>query len=232
MNTDFFCALVLTLGQVLGGSQDPQEVQTRVGEVKKAIAENQARLKTYQWVETTELSLKGEVKKRDQKECRFGPDGKARCVDIGTPAEPKKPPRGLKGKVVEKKIDEFKDYMERFGSLLSRYLPPDGAQMQRVYQAGKAGLDRSSGGSLVSLVFSDYAKPGDKVTFTFDSAARKLRAFSVATYLDGPEDSVGVEANFANLPDGTNYVEQSVLTSKSKQLQIRKTNFDHKMLGQ
>jgi hypothetical protein len=122
--------------------------------------------------------------------------------------------------------------MERFGSLLSRYIPPDAAQLQQASQAGKASLDKSSGGTLASLVFNDYAKPGDKVTFTFDTAAKKLRNFNVATYLDGPEDAVGVDARFSSLQDGTNYVEEAVLTSKSKQLQIRKTNFDHKKAGQ
>jgi hypothetical protein len=215
-----------------GSQPGAQQLQQRLGEVKQSIAQNQARLRTYQWVETTELSLKGEVKKREQSECRYGPDGKLQKTAIGEPAEPKKKSRGIKGRIVEKKVDEFKDYMERFGSLLSRYIPPDAAQLQQASQAGKASLDKSSGGTLASLVFNDYAKPGDKVTFTFDTAAKKLRNFNVATYLDGPEDAVGVDARFSSLQDGTNYVEEAVLTSKSKQLQIRKTNFDHKKAGQ
>lgn len=214
-------------------AQDPkQQLQQRLGEVRQSIAQNQARLKTYQWVETTELSLKGEMKKREQSECRYGPDGKIQKTLIGEPAQARNAPRGLKGKIVEKKAAEFKDYLERFGSLLSRYIPPDAAQMQQAFQAGKASLEKSSGGTLASIVFIDYAKPGDKVAFTFDTAAKKLKTFSVSTYLDGPEDAVSVDARFSSLQDGTSFVDETMLTSKSKQLEIKKTNFDYRKVGQ
>ncbi len=199
------------------------DVQQRLAAVKQAIAENRQRLQAYTWTESTELSLKGEVKKVDQKECHYGPDGKVVKVPITAPEE-KKAPRGLKGKVVAKKVDEFKDYMDRFGSLISRYVPPDPASLQQAQASGKATLDKAEG----TLVFNDYAKPGDKVTFAFDPAARRLRSFSVSTYLDGPEDKVGMDARFSSLADGTNFVEESILTSASKQLKIKTTNFGHK----
>ncbi len=57
-------------------------------EIKKSLAESQARLKAYQWVETTEVSLKGEVKKQEQKECRYTPDGQLVKTSLGAPPEP------------------------------------------------------------------------------------------------------------------------------------------------
>lgn len=208
-------------------AQDPkQALQQRIAEARKSIAENQARLKAYQWVETTEVSLKGEVKKREQKECRYGPDGKVVKTPIGEPPEPPKAKRGLKGKVVAKKVDELKDYMDRFGSLIRRYVPPDPSVMQTASQSGRAALDRSSG----VLAFNDYAKPGDTVTLTFDTAARKLRAYSVATYLDGPEDAVTLDVRWSALADGTSFVEEVLLKSEAKKMQIRITSFDHKKL--
>lgn len=217
----------LSMGYALVWAQDPKQLlQQRLAEVKQSVAENQARLKTYKWVETTEVSLKGEVKKREQKECRYGPNGKVQKTSITAPAEPKKKQRGLKGKIVQKKVDELQDYMERFGSLLSRYVPPDPAQMQAAFQSGKASISRGT------LAFADYAKPGDRVTFNLDTATKKLQNFKVATYLDGPEDAVGVDARFSSLPDGTNFVEETILTSKSKELQIKITNFDHAKVGQ
>ena len=56
--------------------------QDRVAALKESIAQNQAALKTYKWTETTEISLKGEVKKREQKECRYGPDGKVEKTPV------------------------------------------------------------------------------------------------------------------------------------------------------
>ena len=51
-------------------------MQEKVAALKQALAANQAALKPYTWTESTEISLKGEVKKRQQKLCRYGPDGK------------------------------------------------------------------------------------------------------------------------------------------------------------
>jgi hypothetical protein len=219
------CTLLFPLNAVSWGQDQKQALQEKLAAVKQSIAENQAKLKTYAWVETTEVSLKGEVKQREQKECRYGADGKVQKDPIGSPAEQKKQ-RGLKGKIVERKVDELKDYMDRFGSLVSRYVPPDPQSMQAAFQAGKAAVTPP-----VSLVFTDYAKPGDKVTLSQNPATGKLQQYSVSTYLDGPEDVVKIEVNFATLADGTNHVETIILASASKQLQIKTTNFDYKKVA-
>src|SRR6476620_3346272 len=81
--------------QAAGGHADTKE---RVAALKQALAENQAALKQYTWTETTEISLKGEVKKRQQKTCRYGPDGKVQKtpVESSEPQQAQQPeePRG------------------------------------------------------------------------------------------------------------------------------------------
>jgi hypothetical protein len=199
-------------------------IEQRVGEVKQSVAQNQAQLRRYAWTETTEISLKGEEKKRTQAACQYGPDGKVQKTPIGEAAPPPKR-RGIKGRIVTKKIDEMKDYMDRVGSLMRRYIPPDPQDMQAAFQSGKAALVPGTG----ELVFSDYVKPGDKVTFTFNMATKKLRSFAVATYLDEAKDTVTMNASFSSLPDGTNFVETSVLDASAKQIQIKTTNFGYHM---
>ena len=79
-------AAVLILASVSVTAQDAaqkQALQQRLAEVKQSMAENQARLKQYAWVETTEISLKGEVKKREQKNCTYGSDGKVQKISVG-----------------------------------------------------------------------------------------------------------------------------------------------------
>lgn len=226
-------AAALLPGLLFLSAQDSGgQLKQRFAELRQAVAENQKKLRAYHWVETTELSLKGEVKNRKQTECRYGADGQIERTEIGGPSEPKKAPGGLRGKMAKKKTEEFADYMERFGSLLSRYIPPDTSRMQVALQAGRVNLEQTPGSPLASLVFRDYAKSGDTVTFTFDTAAKKLNSFNVATYLDSPEDAVGVDVRFSALADGTRFPEDVVLTSKSKQLQVRRTNFDYKKAGQ
>ena len=207
-------------------SQEAGSIQAalrqQLGEVKQAMAQNQAQLRQYAWTETVEISLKGEVKRRNQNACSYGPDGTVQKTPIG---EPPPPPSGrrLKKRIVEKKVDELKDYMDRVVSLVGRYVPPDPQSMQAAFAAGKATLRPGAG----ILIFGDYAKPGDQMTLTFDQSAKKLISFVVATYLDGPKDTVTVNARFASLPDGTSFVEQSVLDASAKQIQVKTTNFDY-----
>jgi hypothetical protein len=65
-------------------------------------------------------------------------------------------------------------------------------------------------------VFRDYAKAGDTVKLSFDTAAKKIRGYDVNTYLDAPEDVVTLKVAFDSLPDGTNYVAQTVLDATAK----------------
>ena len=201
-------------------SQDVKAaLQQKIGEIKQAIGQNQAQLKQYAWTETTEIALKGEDKKRSQNDCKYGPDGKVQKTPIGSTAPPPKK-KGLKGKIIANKVGDMKEYMDRVGSLIKRYVPPDPQDMQASFQAGKASLNPGAG----QLMFTDYAKPGDKVTLTFDPATKKVRSFNVATYLDEPKDVVTLNASFNSLPDGTNFVETTVLDATAKEIVVTTTN--------
>jgi hypothetical protein len=199
------------------------ELQQKVAALKQAVAQNQQALRQYTWTETAQTVFKGETKSTKQSQCRYGPDGKVQKTAIGENAPPPEKKRGLKGRVIEKKKDEMKDYMERVASLLKRYVPPEGSQIQESFQAGKASLQPSAGG-IVTLVFRDYAKAGDTVSLAFDTASKKIQGYDVKTYLDAPEDAVTLKVVFETLPDGTNHVAQSVLDATVKQIQIRTTN--------
>jgi hypothetical protein len=206
-------------------------LEQRLSEVKQSIAQNQARLRAYAWTESTEISLKGEVKKREQKACAYGPDGKVQKTPIGAPPPAPEQSSGRRGrvkaKIVEKKVDELTDYMERAASLVHRYVPPDAESMQAAFQAGKASLNSATG----ALTFNDYLKPGDQVTLTFDRTTKKLVSFTVATYLDEPKDAVTVDARFSSLPDSTHFVEESILVAKAKEIQVKTTNSGYHKAG-
>src|SRR6476620_9536602 len=88
-----------------------QALQQRFAEIKQSVAQNQQQLRQYSWVESTEVRVKGDVKKLEQKNCSFGPDGKLQKVPASTAPAGKKP-RGLKGKIVENKVEDMKEYMD------------------------------------------------------------------------------------------------------------------------
>ncbi len=114
-------------------------------------------------------------------------------------------------------------------SLLSMYLPPDPQKMEQAKQAGNMSLNPAGG--VVNLVFKNYAQPGDQLTLTFDPNARKVVAVSVNTYMGETKDTVTLQAQMASLPDGTNYVQQTVLDATAKKLQVTTTNSNYQKLG-
>jgi hypothetical protein len=208
-----FAALVSpAFSQSAGGNPEPQQ---KVAALKQSVAANQQALHHYTWTETTQMILKGETKSTKMSQCQYGPDGTVQKTAIGPPQPPPSTPRGLKGRIVEKKKGEIQDYMEQVAPLIKRYTPPSGAAMQSSLQF------TPSAGGIVTIAFHDYAKPGDTVTLTFDSATKKVLGYDVNTYLDAPADVVTLKVVFDNLPDGTNYVAQTVLNATAKQVQIK-----------
>jgi hypothetical protein len=208
-----------------------QELQQKLAMVKESVARNQAALKQYTWTEHTDMSLKGEVKKSIDNLCRYGPDGKVAKTAIGAPA-PQKQMRGLKKKVAEKKIGELQDYMERAAALIHRYMPPSPEAMQAAFQAGNTSLGQAGPGK-IQLQFRDYAKPGDALTFSFDTASKALQSISVNSYLDDPkEDVVTLAVAFQTLPDGTNYVASTTLNAAAKEVVVKTSNSNYQKLAQ
>src|SRR5579862_3839673 len=164
------------------------ELQQKVAALKQSLAQNQQALHQYTWTEKMETIFKGETKSTKQSQCQYGPDGKVQKTALGAPQPPPEQKRGVKGKVIEKKKGEMKDYMERVASLVGRYAPPEASQMQESLRAGKAALQPSAG--VATLVFHDYAKPGDTVSLKFDTASKKIQSYDVNTYLDAPGEVV------------------------------------------
>jgi hypothetical protein len=219
--------VVALAGTTAALAQNP-ELQQKLAAVKQVIALNKQSLQQYQWTETTQLNLNGDAKPPTQNLCQYGPGGQVQKTPIGPP--PEQPSGGrLKQRVIEKKKAEMQDYMGDVKGLLSMYVPPDPQKMEQAYQAGKASINPQ--GSLVNLVFRDYAQPGDQMTLTFDTAASKVISLSVNTYMGQEKDAVTLQVQMATLPDGTNYVQQTVLNATAKKLVVTTTSSNYQKMG-
>lgn len=221
-------AVVPTIAQTGGGSAG--ELQQKMAAVKQSVAENQQKLHQYQWTETTQLALKGEGKPPKTSLCQYGSDGKVQKTLTETPPPPPSGGR-MKQKIVEKKKEEMQDYMGQVKSLLDKYVPPDPQKMEQAFKAGNASLNPNPAPQAVELVFKNYAQSGDQMALSFDTAAKKVSSLKVNTYLDDPKDIVTLEVRMASLPDGTNYVQQTVLNATAKQLQVTTTNSNYQRIG-
>jgi hypothetical protein len=212
-------------------AQAPPGLQEKLAAAKQAAAQNQQALRSYSWIEKTQLSLKGEVKNTKLNSCRYGPDGKVQKTPIGDPPPPPATKRGLRGKVIEKKKEEMKGELEAAAALMHQYLPPDPGLMQVVMGAGKASMAQEGPGA-VALKFSDYLKAGDALTLTFDPAVKAMRQVSVATYLDGPSSPVTLNVALQSLPDGTHYPGTVSMKMPASQVDVRIENSNYQKLAQ
>ena len=204
------------------------ELQEKLAAVKQSVADNKQRLQQYQWTETTQLTLKGDAKPPSQNMCQYGPGGQVQKTPIGPPPPPPSGGR-MKQKVIANKKAEMQDYMGDVKNLLALYVPPDPQKMQQAYQAGKVSLNPAGG--MVNLVFKDYAQPGDQMTLTFDTATKKITSLSVNTYMGQSKDAVTLQVEMGSLPDGTNYVQQTVLGATAKQLVVTTTSSNYQKVS-
>jgi hypothetical protein len=218
----------VTLAITVSAISQNSEVQEKLAAVKQAAAENKQKLRQYQWIETTQLTLKGDAKPPTKNSCLYGPDGKVQKTPIGPPPAP---PSGgkMKQKVIANKKAEMKDYMQDVKAVLGMYVPPDPQKMQAAFQAGKVSLNPVGGA--VNLVFTDYAQPGDKMTLTFDTATKKIGGLKIDTYMGQEKDVVTLQVQMSSLPDGTNYESQTILNATAKQLVVTTTNSNYQKLG-
>ena len=221
-------AIVPATAQTGGGAG--AELQQKLAAVKQSVGENQQKLHHYQWKEITQLTLKGDPKPPSQSACQYGPDGKVQKTALTAPPPPPSGGR-MKQKVIANKKEEMKDYMGQVKVLLAKYVPPDPQSMQKAFESGKVSLNPNPTSGVTQMVFKDYALPGDQMTLSFDTAAKKISTVKVDTYLDDPKDVVTLAVQFASLPDSTNYVQQTVLNATAKKLVVTTTNSDYKALG-
>jgi len=206
--------------------QNP-ELQEKLAAVKAVAAENKQQLRQYQWIETTQLTLKGDQKPPTENSCQYGPDGQVQKTPIGPP--PEQPSGGrLKERIIEKKKAEIKDYMQDVKAVLAMYVPPDPQRMQQAYQAGNVALNPVPGA--VNLVFTNYAQQGDKMTLTFDTAAKKITSLNINTYMGETKDVVTLNVQMATLPNGPNYAQQTVLDATAKQLVVTTTSSNYQKM--
>jgi hypothetical protein len=221
-------------GLLAQGAASPDQM---VASLKTNLQESQKRLRTYEWIETTVISLKGEEKSRKQQQAYYGADGKLTKIPMGgAPQAQQQPARGgrgggrLKERIVENKKDEMQEYMERAAALIQRYVPPSPELIQKAKDGGHVKLQPPNQGR-IRVEFSEFVQPGDLLAIDVDAAASQLAAVNVKTYLDKPEEAVTLDVRYATLTDGTSYISQTTLNAAAKNIIVVVQNSGHKPLA-
>jgi hypothetical protein len=219
------CLLIAVLGgSSIAQAQTPQPTtQELVAALKATFAESQANLRSYEWIETTIVTLKGEEKSRKQQRCYYGADGALQkiVIDASPTAAPK---RGLRGAIIANKKAELTDYMQSAVALVKSYLPPDPARIQAATNAGNTSIQVLEPGKRVQVNFRDYQKAGDNLAITINVANNVIAGVGVSTYLDSAADAVTLDATMRQLADGTIYTSNIVLNAPAKNITVNVQN--------
>jgi hypothetical protein len=215
-----------------------EDLQQKAAAIKQAAADNQASLRQYQWIETTQVAMKGEIKSTTQKACSYGSDGKVIKTPMASPQQPQQEQKSSGGrhprekeKIGENKKAEMTAYMQKAAALVQQYVPPSPEKIQNAIQSGNLAVNPSAGPGIASLIFKNYNLEGDSMTLGISQSDKKLVNLVVNSYLDDPKDAVNLFVTFATLPDGTSYPGQSVLDVTAKKMKVTITNSDYKKAG-
>ena len=204
---------------------DAKEIITMI---KTNLATSKENLKSYEWLETTTVFLKGEQKSVKQNQCYYSVDGKLTKVATGATTAPAKSKGGLRGKAIENKKEEMADYIKAAVAKIHTYLPPDAAKLQQIYGAGKTSIQVLDPGKKFKINFPDYNVPGDMLSISVDKTSKKLMVLDVSTYIDKPDQKVVFNVTYSDLPDGTQYAGTTSLDAAAKNVKIVIVNSGYK----
>ena len=217
-------ALVLLLSAFSGGVAalgDNVQLQARVAQIKSAIAANKQMLAQYTWQQFETISVKGDIKKQETYQVLIGPDGQQQKAPESEQSQSgRQREHGIKHHMTE----EYENYGKAIAALAQSYAQPDPGKIQYVYQQGQVTLGSAGAPNTAAIVIHNYVKQGDSVTLVFNTALKAMLAANVATYLSDPSDAVTIAAQFAQLSDGTNYVQNLTINGSSKSLTVQESN--------
>jgi hypothetical protein len=182
------------------------------------MAENAKRLHQYTYKQRTEVLYKGEDKIVRLNDVRFGPDGKRQATLISQTGGEEA--TGLGHRIINKKREEIKEYVDRLSALIESYLPPDPERLRKALTTAEI----VPAGNLLSLTMKGYLKSGDSVALLVDTATRKVKRMDLKTALD--KDSISVTAEMGSIPDGPDYPSLIKIKAPSKNLEIDLSAYD------
>jgi hypothetical protein len=198
----------------------PETPQQKVQRLQQAAAQNEQKLRQYQWIETTTVTMNGTRRPPKQSICRYNPYGTLVKTPIGAQDGPPSLSGGpLRRHIMEKKIEEAEQELVATRELTSLYLPLNPGTLEQSLQSRRIDLEHEPTGDN-SLVINDYVKSGDRLILDLDTATLELRRITVRSYYGSPADPFTAAVQFSMLGDGTTYPSVTTIDAPAKKLSI------------
>jgi hypothetical protein len=227
--TSPLCSLFLLLLSLFSAAQapDPALLQTFT-KVKQVAVHNRRLLSQYSWMEQDIVSVKGKESHEQVFSVQIGPDGKLQKTPLDL-SDDDRARFGLRGKIAEKKMDEYEEYVESVMALVQQYVPPDAQQLEWDVQHGKLKMDPESTETTYRMVTSNYLQEGDRMLLAFDKTDDDMVTLWIDTYLDQPANAVNIDVQFKPMANGPTHPAAVTINGSSKEviITIQNTNYQH-----
>jgi len=227
------CVAVLLAGAIGAWAQEQAAADQKIAAIKQSLQTSMATLRSYEWIETVTVKLKGEQKSQKQSRCYYGADGKQQKVPLdGGSADGGKKPRGIRGHIAESKKEDMEEYIQEAMGLIKQYVPPDPQRIQAVKDKGAQKMTVLDNATRLRVELPGYLKAGDALFVDIDPNGDRITGVSVSSYLeDDPKDAVKLDVAFGTFQDGTSYPAKIVLHGESKELDVEIENTGYRKTG-
>jgi hypothetical protein len=200
----------------LAQAPSPVQLATEYGEKAKA---NAALMKQYSWQMRVQMTAKGEQKPASIYQMRYDVSGDLQKTLLTAPPEEKK--HGLRGKIEEDKMKEFKDWADGLMDLLKKYMAPTPGTMMDFYSKA---VSTPADPGMVKVSGSGFVQPGDSITYVINSATKSPLRFSFKTAYKG--DPVECKVILGQVEGGPQYAGKTSVSVPAKDVSATIENFN------
>ena len=220
----FILSMALSLVSTAGTqAQQQPTIQDKLQRMQQAAVQNTQKLHTYQWIESTSLTMNGKAGEPKETICHYGPDGQLVKTPLGEQGPPHISGGPLKQHIIKKKIEEAEEQISEITNLASAYLPLNPSQLGDAWHTKRIDFEHD-GDSGNTVIINDYVKPGDQFRISMNMTTLQIQRVVIQTYFKTPQDPMTVDVRFSQLADGTVYPSISTITAPTKKIVITKSS--------
>ena len=222
-------AAVITGSVVLPVRAEEPSATERIVALKTHLAESQAVLRQYEWLETTIVSVDRMEKSCSQQRVSHDADGTVRKVPVEVPV-PQNNMRGVCEKGSAPKNQEMTRYMQDAVLLVHQYIPLNPNGLKAVNDDGTLTFAVTEPAIRGRLTIRDFLVRGDRVDLDMDLTNNRPLSLNISSYLDTEQDPLTLTATLASLYGSATFARETVLEAKKKKLKVVVKNSEYRKI--
>jgi hypothetical protein len=211
----------------------PETLQQKIAQIQQQAGNNKDLLRSYQWIETTTITVDGKERPPRISLCRYGADGTLQKTPMSgqndRPGEQDgggMPSRGrlMRKLIVGRKKKEIEKEVAEIRSVAKLYTPLDRTKLKDAFAAGDIAIENADG---ETIVVRNYAKKGDELSLSLSPSTRQIERLSLKTYLESPKDKLIGDIQFSRLSNGARCAGSTSIDAPSKNISIAIVNSNY-----